>query len=292
MARYNSIHRQQLFHWAGSHIDERAGNKPLSDALRLEYVNCLREELKNGLWVKTPLYPDYLGRGDLIKVHRPITCFTEWTLGQSLPHTSRYGRLGFGFPKQFVLARGGQPVTYVRDAKRNDPYTVALLAIAEMFQNSGFFTGKLDKKLKSLPGYFDYIAHFYKRIKKPVEQTLIQTKKKSLRQSKKPLPVAQSERKKDPYARSFGKTLHYLEEREWRIVYDFSLEKFFKPGPGGLGRPDYYLPFRAGRDLFTVVVPDNNTLSLALQDGMIRRYLLPTNAPHVTVLSIKDIGTF
>src|SRR5690349_5406552 len=112
MANYNNIHRQQLFHWIGSHIDSRrAGQRgKLDDAARTEYVSCLRGALKHGLWVKTPRDPDFLGKGDLIKVTRPIACFTEWTLGQSLPHTTRYGRLGLGFPKRFVLSRGGQPL--------------------------------------------------------------------------------------------------------------------------------------------------------------------------------------
>src|SRR5512134_3427339 len=107
MTRYNSIHRQQLFHWIGKHIDDRTVGKSLTDSLRSDYVACLEGALENGLWLKTPRLPDCLGDGLLIKVHRPIVCFTEWSLGQSLPHTTRYGRLALGFPKRFVLSRGG-----------------------------------------------------------------------------------------------------------------------------------------------------------------------------------------
>src|SRR5438094_9710354 len=133
MAAYNNIHRQQLFHWIGTHIDEQADQRKLSDTLREGYVDCLKGALRNGLWVKTPREPDHLGDGSLIKVHRPITFFTEWSLGQSLPHTTRYGRLGLGFSKKFVLSRGGQPVIYVRDSNKNDPYTTALKILARFF---------------------------------------------------------------------------------------------------------------------------------------------------------------
>ena len=117
IATYNNIHRQQLFHWIGIHIEAKAPGRFLTDALRDEYIDCLEDALNNGLWAKVPGTPDQLGDGKLIKVSRPITCFTEWSLGQSLPHTQRYGRMALGFPKRFVLERGGQPVTYVSDLK-------------------------------------------------------------------------------------------------------------------------------------------------------------------------------
>ena len=293
MPPYNNIHRQQLFHWIGSHIDAKLklGRSRLTDDLRGEYVECLRGALKNGLWVKTPRDPDFLGNGDLIKVTRPITCFTEWTLGQSLPHTSRYGRLGLGFPKRFVLSRGGQPLIYVRDSAKNDPYTMALKAIAKLFKGNDL-KGKISpSKLKTLRQHFDYLTHFNKRIKHaPIPRPVTKILKPAY------IPVTISKISKsivppDPFIRLFGPTLHYLEEREWRIVYDKILEVFFTTGPGSPG-PEYFLPVKPGRELFTVVLPDNNTVNKALNDSFIRKKLYPADAPHVTVLSLQDIGTF
>ena len=43
---YNSIHRQQLFHWIGYHIEERAIGGKLTNDLREEYVDCLDDALK------------------------------------------------------------------------------------------------------------------------------------------------------------------------------------------------------------------------------------------------------
>ena len=84
--------------------------------------------------------------------------------------------------------------------------------------------------------------------------------------------------------------MHYLEEREWRIVYDQSLEDFFTKGPGSPG-PEYFLPVKPGNELFTVVLPDNSTVNKALKDSFIRKKLYPDKAPHVTILSLEDIGT-
>jgi hypothetical protein len=287
MSAYNNIHRQQLFHWIGSHIDSSASDG-LTDPLRVEYVKCLRGALQNGLWVKTPRDPDCLGDGSLIKVHRPITCFTEWTLGQSLPHTKRYGRLGLGFPKKFVLGRGGQPVTYVRDSSKNDPYTGALKALARFFKD-GVLEGKLGKrKWEEIHEQFDYLAHFNKRIKRPASSRPIIKRKRGAMPVKgaKPAPKAP-----DPFVRVFGKPLEYLEEREWRIVYSSALEEFFEAG-GAPGQPNLFLPFSPGRELFTVVLPDNHTVNMALNDSYIRKKLYPADAPYVTVLSLQDIGTF
>src|SRR2546430_443681 len=166
MARYNNIHRQQLFHWIGRHIDEKGDHGRLNDILRNEYVKCLRDALRNGLWVKIPKEPDYLGDGSLIKVHRPITCFTEWSLGQSLPHTTRYGRLGLGFSKRFVLSRGGQPVMYVRDVEKNDPYTTALKTLARFLKSADAKRRIPRRRLEILSQHFDYLSHFTKRIRR------------------------------------------------------------------------------------------------------------------------------
>ena len=69
-------------------------------------------------------------------------------------------------------------------------------------------------------------------------------------------------------------------------------DKSVAPGPGGAGKPEFYLPFEPGRELFTAVLPDNRTVSMAAQEKNIRKYLFPKDAPHVTLLSLQDIGTF
>ena len=93
------------------------------------------------------------------------------------------------------------------------------------------------------------------------------------------------------FKRAFGPTRYYVEEREWRIVYDDRMNKHFKRAPTG-SSPAYYVPFEPGRELFTVVLPDNATVGLALSDNFIRKTLFPKDRPHVTILSLEDVNTF
>lgn len=296
-ASYNNIHRQQLFHWIGIHIEEKADDHYLTDELRREYVQCLEDALQNGLWAKVPRFPDQLGNGKLVKVHRPITCFTEWSLSQSLPHTRRYGRLALGFPKRFVFNCGGQPVTYVRDYAKGDPYVAALKALAK-FAATLDGMGVPTKEAEKIRNHLDYLSHFAKRTKKLALPII----------KKAPLPSGSNAKPKfsskaltraarmvktilDPYNRKYGTTLHYMEEREWRIVYDDSLKDRFEKGPKS-GTPSYYIPFKPGQELYTVVLPDNRTVNIALSRKALREKLFPQNSPHVTILSLQDIGTF
>jgi len=85
----------------------------------------------------------------------------------------------------------------------------------------------------------------------------------------------------------------YLEEREWRIVVGEGAPSRLglRPGPPGAD-PEYFLPYIPGKELFTLVLPDNETVSRVLQDDDLRSRLFPANAPHVTVLSLQDVGTF
>lgn len=285
MPSYNSVHRQQLFNWIGRSIDDLAPAGHLTDALRTMYVEHLRSTLEHGLWLKRPRDPDYIGDGSRVFVHRPIVCFTEWGLGQSLPHTKRYGRMGFGFSKRFVLNRGGQPVQYIRDATRDAPYSAALLAVAKWFDDNSEDLCN-SKRFLEIRNYFHYIAHFSKKIRKSRDLNDDAKREKMM--------PCQSRKRHSPdlFARNFGAVLHYLEEREWRIVFDKSISRHLKKADGGANRPEYYLPFTPGVELFTVVMPDNETVSRALACEDIRTKLYPANAPHVTVLSLQDIGTF
>ena len=40
-------------------------------------------------------------------------CFTEIRLSQANEHARRYGKLGIGFARKFIMHRGGRPVIYV-----------------------------------------------------------------------------------------------------------------------------------------------------------------------------------
>jgi hypothetical protein len=114
--RAGNIHRQQLFYCMGRSIDDRNGKrKLLRDELVTEVLRQLRGSLEQGLWVKKPRFPEKFElRGSSFALDLPIACFTEWSPGESLPHSAEYGRIGLGFPKRWVIERGGQSVTYFR----------------------------------------------------------------------------------------------------------------------------------------------------------------------------------
>ncbi|HLP76421.1 MAG TPA: hypothetical protein VK327_05820, partial [Candidatus Paceibacterota bacterium] len=88
-----NIHRQQLFYWMGERLDKRnRRRKVLGDELLKECLAQVRGSLEHGLWVKKPRVPEQLDfRGQHFPLNLPIACLTEWSLGDSLPHTAEYG---------------------------------------------------------------------------------------------------------------------------------------------------------------------------------------------------------
>jgi len=57
--------------------------------------------------------------GPLMTFSNPMVCFTEVRLTQSREHTSKYGLLGLGFSREFLIARDGLPVIYLRNGQRD-----------------------------------------------------------------------------------------------------------------------------------------------------------------------------
>jgi hypothetical protein len=284
--KYNGVHRNQVFHWIGRHIElkiNKTKSKTIQNIHREEYISCLKRALTEGegLWALKPKE----NSGELIGVTQPIVCFTEWSLGETLPHTTRYGRMGFGFPKRFVLEHGGQPITYVTDSKRHQsPYTKAIKEMGKVLNTlSNDKNYKDNKYIKQVIKNFAYISQFNKQVKKYPTRRNVQTL---------PIRSRRNTLVPDLYKRAYGSSLQYLEEREWRIVVPNPAPKFFVPMSQETTEPDYYLNFKAGKDLFTLVLPDNACVNLAMKCSTIRDRLFPVDAPHVTVLSLEDIGTF
>jgi len=104
-------------------------------------------------------------------------------------------------------------------------------------------------------------------------------------------------RKKKPvsFKRNYGGILHFLEEREWRIVVQETANKAVRKSfvkNGGNSGPPWYLPYAPAKDLFTIVFPDNRTLAKALDNTRIRKLVHAPKMPPVTLLSLEDLGTF
>lgn len=268
-AKYNGIHKRQLFHWIRSSIDERTHKLrgTLCDEARMQYVDYLRGSLENGLWLKVPNAPETIQVGSERETLRiAMTCFTEWSVGESALHTRRYGRLGLGFSRKWVLDRGGQPVTYFKQSSR------------------GHFAKCVIKLLRDGERLSPELQHVLSYVKphKPAPQAGAATGGSTT-----PRPTTRS--KPDPFKGIVGAPLPFVEEREWRIVETGVPEKHRKPAQTPVR---FFLPYKPGSGLLTVVLPDNKTMAWALQDRAIRAKLFAPGRPAVTVLSLENTGSF
>ena len=307
------IHRRQLFSWSGRSLDlENKNRKVLSDELVRKALEHLRGSLKRGLWLKRPRFPErFEFRGKSFALDLPIACFTEWSLGESLPHTTEYGRIGLGFPKRWVIERGGQSVTYFRHSEKGaflQSVFRLLGALGDEAQH-GVWTPK------AATTCFDdlrYLLHFSKmlRLKHPASRKSdpaageLATGAAAVpppppaAAMKPPRKRTKAARESQTFSRRFGRPLQFVEEREWRIVHREGGTGFVK----GPGTPEFFLPYIPGDELFTLVVPDNKVLSRVLQeDWFTERLFTPwkhypqlksRRVPPVTVLAHSDIGTF
>jgi hypothetical protein len=295
-----TIHRQQLFHWMGRAIDDRNNKrKLLRDELVAEVLRQLRGSLEHGLWVKRPRYPETFElRGNAFALDLPIVCFTEWSLGESLPHTAEYGRIGLGFPKHWVIERGGQSVTYFRHHAKGS----FLHAVFRLLLTHGISDTKgIWQSRPGAAGFAElrYLLHFAKmiRLKSPKPERVLDRGATPSRRGPKREPSAAAV-EAQRFKRKFGRPLQFVEEREWRIVHHPANRHFIK----GPGVPDFYLPYLPGEELFTLVLPDNKVMSKVLQtDWFTERLFTPwkrypqlknRHVPPVMVLSHSDIGTF
>jgi hypothetical protein len=99
------IHSRFLVHWTGKDIKR----EPESERPQL-YVERLADYYQNGLYAKRTR-EDAIRRWlvkDLVRL-----CFTEIRLSQVQTHSGRYGKLGIGFSRDFIMSKGGRPVIYI-----------------------------------------------------------------------------------------------------------------------------------------------------------------------------------
>ena len=99
------IHSKILVHWTGKGIEKY----PKAKRSQL-YVDRLKNDLEYGLYTKST--SEALIRKKKIKNFLRI-CFTEIRLSQAQTHADRYGRLGIGFTRDFIMNKGGRPVIYI-----------------------------------------------------------------------------------------------------------------------------------------------------------------------------------
>ena len=107
------IHSKFVVHWTGH--DFHPQTSQISRSIREQYVERLRDDCLNGLFMK-PGEETIHGRlTTSIKATISRICFSEVRLSQAEDHARQYGRLGIGFHRDFILERMGNPVLYVQN---------------------------------------------------------------------------------------------------------------------------------------------------------------------------------
>jgi hypothetical protein len=149
-----------VFRWVGKHIegklrkDANPATIKLTSENRSKYIQVLCDTLENGLYAQSPKN-DSFGDG-FFEANRPCICFTSLAMQNVADHCRLYGRMGFGFTKQFIAKNGGGPVHYTLGTE-NDPTVKALKKLKSLLK---IYT-KNNKKCDDL----EYIMHFFKRLR-------------------------------------------------------------------------------------------------------------------------------
>ena len=105
-----SIHSKFLVHWTGKDI-EKGSDVTIKTS---QYIERLKDYYENGLYAKRlpkGQHENTIGKKKIKRLVR--ICFTEIRLSQAQEHAKRYGKLGIGFSRDFIINEGGCPVIYI-----------------------------------------------------------------------------------------------------------------------------------------------------------------------------------
>ena len=285
------------FRWVGKGIEGAPSSrrKYLKDSQRDKYLRYLDEALneQKGLFA-TPYTDEYLG-GIISKKTRkkrgicelgsdlPCLSFTEVDLGDSADHRLEYGRLAFGFTKQFILKEGGSPMQYVLGTKSCN----VVRDIKEVAKSVDALVKTGASKDEGSLSAFRRLMHFYKRVRPIVSgrnppEAQIQTSENSQRKTKS-VNTLDGTRE----AREAGYTrlnrMGYLEEHEWRLVFNERNTRWRKDGENA------WFQVAPGTELQMVIVPDNRTLQKIQQCDAFTDRLYKHPRKPVQVISLEAL---
>jgi len=263
--QYAQLHRQLLFHWTkppGSNKNSKnIFPAPKTSAERSAYVDHLDVLLKTGLEFRTPPphHSEHIAKGK-IEAKLPMLCFSEWSVSGGLAQASRYGQLGLGFTRKYIMEMGGRQVVYLPN-KPNDPFSRALVALLE--------------NAKTVTSLKDQV-------------TLITSLLKTYNPSSEPKAKIEQEQKKGEAAKGpsvetddrhldvdFGGLFKNLEDKEWRILQENHPKR----------KSDATRILCEPGSLAMIVLPDHKTLAHVMQNETIRASLFVENKPAVCLLT-------
>jgi hypothetical protein len=115
-------HSDFLICWTGKDIMEKHGGlvaneRQYSPVVVSDFIKRLQDILEYGLWMRKRKDIDHI-KVNTFEFPKPEVarlCFTELKISDSLLHANKFGPLGIGFKRFFVVNRMGSPVYYVPD---------------------------------------------------------------------------------------------------------------------------------------------------------------------------------
>jgi hypothetical protein len=281
------IHENMLFRWVGYDIemgDEYAKlqapkrpkipiNSELTDPQRKKYLDWLRDAFDPAKGLKVSQYHSQDKVGKHHEATEPRNClfFTEQAASDAEQHWQRYGRMGFGFSKRAIFNRGGSPVIYTggKDSELEKSIDVLRRYLIE---------AEADHKVVDA---LEVFARFVKVTRMPKDEASKDgTKTKTSGKGE----VA-AMRKPDPMAYPTEQRIRFLAEREWRLLVNVKQKDLWKQCSDGWL---WYRP-QLGHELQLVILPDNRTLSMAIECSKIRKALIVKNRPPVQLITADAI---
>jgi len=220
-----TIKSRFLIHWTGKDIQSDKPNyRTLAKEDRDRYTERLINTCNTGLWMM-PNAEHISGLHDMgFHSFSHITCLTENRSDYYLQHAEKYGLLGLGFTREWVLEMHGMPAIYLKNSK-SDLQTQLLTSVLLALQQYKDDKGNINEK-------------YYR------EHSLI-------------LDFAK------PMSNTDTNDFAYIEEAEWRIAWNSAVPGDKMKKNTLSARPEYYLPFTAN-ELKLIVQPDSECRKMAL----------------------------
>ena len=112
------LHSKFLVHWTGGgQTDFHNSHCALNDDIRNKYVDRLLNTLQLGFFMKRGNETIWGANNQNVTASISRVCFTEIKLSLAKQHAGKYGLLGIGVSRHYVLERFGGPVFYVQNGR-------------------------------------------------------------------------------------------------------------------------------------------------------------------------------
>jgi hypothetical protein len=258
-----------LIHWSGRQFDDDRDPTSVAPALRRRYTELLHSIIERGLYLSKPdAFEAVTGhQGGEYKYIVSMICFTEIRLSQAISHASEYGLLGIGFDRDFVLQRCGAPVFYVRSA---EPESIVgslcdVRGWLQQLEVQFAAHGKRDDQTRAavVKTELDHAMSFLKPMSKPGCKSSCDSQ---------------------------HETFDWLEELEWRIVYNHVAEDAGLIASNESGTSPFRLPLLPD-DIRVLVFPDADTRRMARADPLIHTFIGQAVDPPI-MLTLAECEQF